>query len=192
MSGISWSEIPADIQARIVAGDSAVLNPLAAWLHEHRPRHVSDDVIQKTLGTLCNLMGTQKGRTLLNNTRCIPDFLAALATRHRGLEARAERRLREAVQDISGASSSDRVAEDPSARLAESELRNAIRSGLGVLPPFERDVLTRVLIFRERYSDIAASLLGGPSNRQMEQSLRKLVQRARLKLRRRLSDLSRD
>src|SRR5438105_1496705 len=79
MSGTSWSDIPTDLQARIVAGDSAVLNPLAAWLHEHPPRHVSPDVIQKTLDTLRKLMSSEQGRSLLVSTRSIASFLATLA-----------------------------------------------------------------------------------------------------------------
>ena len=52
MSGFSWSDIPTDLQARITAGDRAVLDPLAAWLHSHPPRNVTDDVLQKVLVTL--------------------------------------------------------------------------------------------------------------------------------------------
>ena len=189
MSGSSWSDIPTDLQARVMAGDRGVLDPLAAWLHSHRPRRVSDDVIQKTLETLCRLMSSDKGRSLLTNTRCLADFLAALATRHRGDERRAEKRLRQVVHRFSESSTAKRVPVDPIAILARSEMREAIFASLAGLRPIEREALMRAVMLDESYRSIAASLFGSDASGRYEQRLRMLVHRARKKLQTRLKDL---
>src|SRR5688572_7974615 len=94
MSGFSWRDIPIDLQVRISAGDSDVLNPLAAWLHSHPPRNVTEDVLQKVLSTLVGLMSSEQGRSLLLRANSIADFLAAIATRLRSNEKRPDKRLR--------------------------------------------------------------------------------------------------
>lgn len=188
MSGFSWSDIPTDLQARVVAGDGTVLNPLAGWLHEHRPRRSSDDVIQKVLVTLCRLMSSEQGRSLLMRSRCIADFLAALAARHRVDERRAEERLREVMSEFGERTAAKRVPVDPIAIIAQGELRRAILSSLASLRPIEREALIRAVVLEQSYRSIASALLGADSKRN-EQRLRALVHRARKKLEARLRNL---
>jgi DNA-directed RNA polymerase specialized sigma24 family protein len=189
MSGSSWSDIPTDLQARITAGDPGVLNPLAEWLHSHRPRRVSDDVIQKTLGTLCRLMSSDQGRSLLTRTRSLAGFLAALATRHQGDERRAEKRMRNVVTELSRSATAKKGSVDPTAILARSEMREAIFASLAALRPIEREALMRAVMLDESYRSIAQSLFGADDTGRCEQRLRMLVHRARKKLQTRLKDL---
>src|ERR1700752_5180267 len=101
MSGLTWNEIPAELQARVAAGDQAALGPLAAWLTEHPPRRISEDLRQKVLITLCRLMNTERGRSMLKAANSVPDLLASIASRHRSDERRADLRLRQFVEGAS-------------------------------------------------------------------------------------------
>src|SRR5688572_26844229 len=188
MPGLSWNDIPIDLQARVTAGDRTVLGPLAAWLHEHPPRRISEDLRQKVLVTLCRLMSSEQGRSLLNRAHSVPNFLAAIASRHRSDERRTEIRLRQFIEESSHQTSSHRNDVDPLAILSQAEVRRAILAGFARLAPLEREALVRALVFQESYRHIAAALFGARSERE-EQRLRKLVFRARRKLQVRLKNL---
>src|SRR5262245_10920138 len=121
MSGLTWNEIPANLQARVTAGDPTVLGPLAAWLIDHPPRRISEDLRQKVLVTLCRLMNSERGRSLLKAARSVPDLLASIAARHRNDERRADQKLRQFV-----GSSLQKKSPDPLSIVAQSEVRKAI------------------------------------------------------------------
>jgi DNA-directed RNA polymerase specialized sigma24 family protein len=188
MSGQTWNDIPTELQTRIAAGDRSVLGPLAAWLQAHPPGRISEDLRQKVLVTLCRLMSNEQGRLRLNRAQSVPNFLAAIASRLRSDERRAEIRLRHFVEEASHNPSPRRADVDPIALISRVEVRKAILAGFARLAPLEREALVRALVFQQSYRHIARALFGTRSERE-EQRLRKLVFRARRKLQARLSDL---
>jgi DNA-directed RNA polymerase specialized sigma24 family protein len=173
----------------VAAGDRTVLGPLAAWLHAHPPRRISEDLVQKLLITLCRLMSSERGRSLLKGANSIPDFLASIASRHSIDERRAEIRLRHVVKDIASSSSSKRTQVDPLFIMSQAEVRKAIFAGFARLSPFEREAIVRSLVFGQSYRTIANSMFGRSRGVRDEQRLRKLVCRARAKLQARLGSL---
>jgi DNA-directed RNA polymerase specialized sigma24 family protein len=189
MSGLTWNEIPDNLQARVSAGDQTVLGPLAAWLIDHPPRRISEDLRQKVLVTLCRLMNSERGRSLLKGARSVPDLLASIAARHRNDERRADQKLRQFVESSLQAKPPARTGVDPLAIVAQSEVRKAILAGFARLAPLEREALVRALVFGQTYRHIARSLFGSDGSVRDEQRLRMLVFRARKKLQARLGNL---
>jgi DNA-directed RNA polymerase specialized sigma24 family protein len=191
MSVFSWSDIPPELQARVSAGDCAVLNPLAAWLHSHPPRNVTEDVLQKVLSTLVGLMSNEHGRSMLLRANNIADLLAAIATRLRSNEKRSNQRLRRHLAEAARHASKIGSV-DPIHVIAQAEVRDAILASLSRLTPIEREALVRAVVFGESYRSIASALLADMRGPRSEQRLRALVHRARQKLRARLRSLGED
>ena len=189
MSGPTWNEIPADLQERVAAGDPTVLGPLATWMNDHPPGRLSEDLRQKVLVTLCRLMNSERGRSLLRRAQSVPIFLASIASRYRSDERRADSRLRQFLKDASVRRSPAQTGVDPFAIVSQAEMRKAILAGFSRLAPLEREALVRALILQQSYRKIARSLFGRSRGALDEQRLRKLVFRARKKLQARLRGL---
>ena len=184
-----WSDIPADLQARVDAGDAAVLDPLARGSTRTSRRRVSEDVLQKVLSTLCRLMSSEPGRSLLMSTAASPDCsrpsrrvtgATSVATdRACGVRSRGRRVVR--VRSRAAGPIRDRRAAPSS--------RTAILASLARLGPIEREASCARPCSARATGAIAAASVRESGGYRDEQRLRELVHRARRKLQARLQGL---
>jgi RNA polymerase sigma factor (sigma-70 family) len=180
---VTWNDVPADLQERVIAQGAPGIADLASWAYENRPGWVRNDDLHDVLGALLVFLrrGPEGGRE--RRLQSLPALLNTIAYRQRCQRYRDkayERRAQSTARQ-------SREPDPPVARLERIEMQGIVRDALHVLTPMEREVLFRKHVFEQSYKVIARCLFGKAGKKE-EGRVSVLLTRGRRKLRRELTE----
>lgn len=178
---VTWNDIPAEIQERVLDRGVDAVDELANWAYENRPGWMKTDDIQDLLAALIVFL-LRVAREHRLKIRSLPAVLTSIAYRQKC------QRFRDAVYEKREQCAAQPEPEpSPLSEVIRLELRASVRTALTILSKSERVALIRKHALGESYREIAV-VLYGRSGRREEGRISVMLTRARQKLRAHLGD----
>jgi DNA-directed RNA polymerase specialized sigma24 family protein len=170
--GVTWSEIPNELELRIRREGASAVGDLATWAYTNRPNGARNDDIHDLLCALIRYLNVDR------QIRSIPALLAAIAFRQKC------QRFYDKVIERSEPLREDPMTDEPEAlsSLAQQEFEAELSMAVRRLRPVERDAIERKHLLGQHYHEIAVALYGCAGLKE-EKRLSAVLTRARMKLR---------